>query len=662
MTRQASTALVFSQSPLAGPPHLVFGLSELSGQASSDLIFSRPPVGNPAELLFGDDDQSVPRTDASIAMRAMLPTLSATARIALGFAVTARAVLPPLQARVPVRYASDTARPTVGKIATAWQASAGVQVGQTHRWQNAQKRNVPVQTVWQNASSLPAQVSATWLDADRSRRVATRSSWQDADKLHQATQARFQEALRNVRVSTAAHWQDADKLRQSTQARFEDALRDRRTSTSAHWQNARSAQRGIKDSAQRSVPVYTSVGTRWQDAMRPPPGVRIAPPVIVERCYLPDTALLFSAPWPASSGLLFICERHSGGGGGPVLPPGTTVVIPVLRTYMIFNSSTLRRVEGNIALQANSMSMSLDADSWTWGFSASLHSSARASLEPAGSGAPVVVEATLNGVPYQFIVESISRSRSFGKEDLQIRGRGKTALLDAPYAPALNFGNASARTAQQLMADVLQLNGVPLDWSVNWTLEDWLVPSGVFSQQGSYIAALNAIANAAGGYVQPHPSLQSLSVLSRYPAKPWEWGAVTPDYELPSAVTTQEGIEWIEKPRYNRVFVSGQQTGVLGQVTRAGTAGDLLAPMVTDALITTAAAARQRGISVLANTGRQAMVSLRLPVLAETGIIPPGKFVRYTDAGTTRMGLTRGVNVDSTFPDLWQTVGVETHV
>ena len=44
---------------------------------------------------------------------------------------------------------------------------------------------------------------------------------------------------------------------------------------------------------------------------------------------------------------------------------------------------------------------------------------------------------------------------------------------------------------------------------------------------------------------------------------------------------------------------------MLAQVTRAGTAGDVLAPMVVDALITQAAAAGQRNIAVLADIGRQ---------------------------------------------------------
>jgi len=110
------------------------------------------------------------------------------------------------------------------------------------------------------------------------------------------------------------------------------------------------------------------------------------------------------------------------------------------------------------------------------------------------------------------------------------------------------------------------------------------------------------------------------------------------------------------------VFVSGVQQGVLGQVTRAGTAGDLLAPMITDALITHADAARQRGLSILSNTGRHANVTLKLPVLAETGIITPGKFVRYVDGATTRAGIVRSVGVEVAMPDIFQTLGIETHV
>ena len=130
---------------------------------------------------------------------------------------------------------------------------------------------------------------------------------------------------------------------------------------------------------------------------------------------------------------------------------------------------------------------------------------------------------------------------------------------------------------------------------------------------------------------------------------------------MPADAVARESLRWLEKPAYNRVFVQGQGQSVLGQVTRAGTAGDLLAPMVVDPLITTAAAARQRGLAVLADIGRQIEVGLRLPVLPEIGVIEPGAFVQYDDGGVERLGLVRSVSLDVGLPEVWQTLGVETH-
>jgi hypothetical protein len=83
--------------------------------------------------------------------------------------------------------------------------------------------------------------------------------------------------------------------------------------------------------------------------------------------------------------------------------------------------------------------------------------------------------------------------------------------------------------------------------------------------------------------------------------------------------------------------------------------------MVTDALITHADAARQRGLAVLSDTGTQAHISLRLPVLDETGVIPPGALVRYVDGATTHLGLVRGTSLEWGAPKLRQTLTVETH-
>jgi hypothetical protein len=304
--------------------------------------------------------------------------------------------------------------------------------------------------------------------------------------------------------------------------------------------------------------------------------------------------------------------------------------------------------------------MSLDVDSWTWTLNVSVPGYAMPLVEPV-DGEPVEVDLLVNGAHYRFFIEGISRDRTFGKSALTLTGRGKTASLDAPYAPTMTFTNTSARTAQQLIADILTDNGVPMDWDVTWNPVDWTVPANVFSFTGTYIGAINTVAAAAGAYVQPHPTDQALSVLLRYPVVPSLWPTTTPDFELPADVAQRESISWENKAAYNKVYVSGQQQGVSVGVTVDGTDGSLPADNITDALITTVAAAQQRAIPVLANTGRIATVGLRLPVLPATGIIPPGKLVKYVDGGVTRYGLTRGVSVEIGNPAIWQTISLEVH-
>ena len=94
----------------------------------------------------------------------------------------------------------------------------------------------------------------------------------------------------------------------------------------------------------------------------------------------------------------------------------------------------------------------------------------------------------------------------------------------------------------------------------------------------------------------------------------------------------------------------------------AGTAGDQLAPQVTHPLITAAAAWRQRGRAELADVGKQERIRISLPVLAETGVITPGQFVRYrTSAQNTTTGIVRGTAIDWQRPRLRQTLEIEAH-
>ena len=618
------------------------------------LIFSRPPLTTlPVALVFGEDED--PNRPATVVTaEATLPAMSGVANFYLTRTVTAAAVFPAMTGTADLTYFTDTDRPLANAVKTKWQEGVFQESGVITRFQDGTQIKVGVTETFSDGVAVKASKTIPWQDGVRINRSIV-AKWQEGLKTGRSSVFRWQEGV-VVRRSAANRFQDGLRLGRAAGFKYQDGIPVRNWAA-ARFQEGALLSRGFISTAGYGVDAERHLLTKFQDAMRPPPGKwpgRPIPPV--DLCYLPpagdDVALIFVEPAPATTELVFVCERH---------PTGGPIVVPVKRAYLVINTAYLTRVSDGTMIPTLNMSMSLDVDSWTWSFSAGLPRAALSAIEPV-DGAPVEVEAMVNGVPYRFLIESISSDRTFGQASLKVGGRGKTALLDTPYAMVQTFTNTEDRTAQQLMADVLTDNGVPLDWTVNWGITDWNVPAGVFSQTGSYMAALNAIAAAAGAYIQPDPSEQTINVFAKYPVAPWQWSGVTPDFVLPSSVTQRETIDWADKIQYNRIFVSGQQQGVLGDCTITDTAGDIIAPMVTDPLITEDPAARQRAIAELSSGGRVATVGIRLPVLELTGIIPPGKFIQYTDGGVSRFGISRGVSVDISMPTIWQTITVETHV
>jgi len=597
---------------------------------------------------------------AELTLSGSLPPLTVTVSIGAAVEVTLAGTLPPLTLVSEVEYNSDTARPLVGQTSHPHQIANKTELG----WEHITQDNLPYNAAWQAQHQTAAILSnltqakhQAGLKLDNPPLTAPHTEAMKPGNW--GVQAPHQESLRDRRISLQSSFQEGIDRRASTYSPFQEMLRDRRGRLQSSFQSATQVVRRYSSPHQTANAFHKAWQAFYQEAMRPPAGIEtivVPPEPPIDPCYIPSGNLVFEANASSNTNLLFFCETNPG------RPPTTTIVVPIRSVYVVINDVWLRRVSGNVMLPTVSLSLSIDADSWTWGFSASLPASALDALQPTSTG-PVELEANINGNLYRVLAEKIGRDRSFGNSTIRVTGRGKTALLSAPYAPVLTFANAQQRTAQQLMADVLTFNNVPLGWSVDWQLDDWLVPADAFNVRGTYIDGLTAIAGAAGAYLKPDPVAQSVSVLLRYPVAPWDWASeVTPEYSLPSSVTVQEGIEWLDKPDYNRVFVSGTSQGVLGQVTREGTAGDLPAQMVTDPLITAAAAARQRGLSILADTGKQAMVRLRLPVLNSTGVIDPGRFVQYSDGVTSRLGIVRSTNVDVSWPDVWQTLELETHL
>lgn len=625
-------------------------------------------MSNPGDLILAATLPELSFTaraipNANAALQSVLPALTFMAQAVTRTDAALVGNFPPLAMLAEARYQSYAVRPITGQSSTRWQHAS--------RHSNGAEDRREATSHLHEASRARWQIAGPWVVGVESRRTSTRvraplarQTWHqgaapvqsgaalghaDAIRLRTARRTAFDEALR-------AEW-----LKWAI--RHQDGWRDRRFVAASTFQEAQRYPRHFHAEGIRSA-VYLRRwwGALWQVAMRPRPGrhptLPFVPPV-PPPCYAPNGHLLFAEDAATDGDLLFVCEHYD-------QPQAGSVPVPIRRVYFVINEVTLTRWPDGTPVPVLGLSLSLDADSWAWGFEATLPLVAESLVVPEnidGQGAgPVELIATVNGTAFHVLAENLSRERAFGDASIRLSGRGRSAVLAAPYAPVIAFANTEPRSAQQLMEDVLTFNGIPLGWTVDWALTDWLVPTGVFAKQGTWIEALTTIVGAAGGYLLPHPSEKILRVRHRYPVVPWDWWTdVTPDFVLPVDTVARESLRWIDKPAYNRVFVAGQETGVLGQVTRTGTAGDVLAPMVVDALITQAAAARQRGIAVLADTGRQIEVTLRLPVLPETGIIEPGAFISYQDGGVARLGLVRSTRIDAGLPEVWQTLGVQSY-
>lgn len=533
---------------------------------------------------------------------------------------------------------------TAGSVAGTCRAS----------WGSAGSVGRATRATWGAAAGVGRPLSAPWQATTPARPASVRAPWQPTTPTAGSTRAPWQAARAVPAATLRAPWGLGLGRHLAVTSAWGPAAGQRR-GVRAPWGPARSVQHQMTVPMGQSRPALCLVRAPWGPAT-PVWGLGTAaddlvPPVppLPHRCYIPrpgdQTELRFDDGLPAPAWrarLRFVC-RHA-----------ALIRVPVREVYMVFNSVSLARADGT-PVPCTSLRLSLDVDSWAWGFSAAVPPAALSLVEPTGPGLPIELIATVNGTPVRVLVESIQSERSWGGHSLRIAGRGKSARLDAPYAAVTAYGEAALRTSQQLLNELL-----PVGWTADWQITPWLVPGGTWSHMGTTITAAQAIAGAAGAYLQPHDTDSVLRVLPRWPVAPWAWGGITPEIQLPASVATREALAWVDLPEYDGVIVSGTTTsGLQRLVKRTGTAGTKLAQAINDPLITHDDAARQRGLAALARTGRWLDVSLRLPVLPATGLIRPGRFVRYVDGAVTRLGITRALEVDAEMPEVWQSIRLD---
>lgn len=541
--------------------------------------------------------------------------------------------------------ASEPGMQVSGAVASRWQAMGQAASAVAAGHADGAPRANAIASGWQDLAHRSAAVRPAWTDADR-RQAALRSRWGELLRQRAAVRSGWVDLV-PTRNAARSHWQRGILLQRAALDHCQRGIRIG-AAWADHWQVCEVVQLGTVLHWQRGVGTAVSVRSWWQRGMRPLPGYWL-PPVDPGSIPLTEHDLVFCGWQSGATDIIFGDDACAYG-----------IRVPIRDTYIVQNDVTLKLLDGT-PLSATALSISIDADSWTFGWSGTITGSELALVTPPGLGSPIELEAKINGQAFRLLAESLQRDRSFPASRIRISGRGIAAALADPYNPIVTRSNATAMTAQQLADAALTVSGVGIGWTIDWQLADWLVPIGAWNHTGTMIEAVGRIAAAAGGYITAAAATQDITIRHRWPVLPWDLATTVPDIILPAAAVQQEGIAWTERPDYNGVWVSGESQGVLAHVRRTGTIGDVLAQMVTDPLITHDDAARQRGTAILAETGRSATMTLSLQVLPETGVMQVGQIVRFEDGAEVRTGIVRSVSVAYQHPRLRQTIEVECH-
>lgn len=350
-------------------------------------------------------------------------------------------------------------------------------------------------------------------------------------------------------------------------------------------------------------------------------------------------------------------------GGTPITPSqgGALYRIRPRGVYLSAPAWDLRDARDDTVLPCSKVTIGTDAESTFWTIRAEGGGGALYAQLLAGEQ-PARVRFTAEGQTWEFIVDTLARAREFDGVTTSFVGRSLAALAAGPFQASSNWTNEADTVASQICASALRDTGVLLDWRV----DDWAVPEGVFSATGTPLQVVKLFADAVGAIVRSHPWLPILEVLPRYPTLPNQWRTGGVDLDLALDAVLSEQLERVESAEYDGVYLSGQQSGIIGFVRLQGTSGAKTHPYLSDALLCDVPALQQRAQAILgASTGGRVNVPMSIPVLygaGEPGVLNLNQLVRVQDPAGVWYGLLRSVSASFAHGSSQQQVSLERHL
>ncbi|MBL4798094.1 MAG: hypothetical protein JKY50_11815, partial [Oleispira sp.] len=316
-----------------------------------------------------------------------------------------------------------------------------------------------------------------------------------------------------------------------------------------------------------------------------------------------------------------------------VVVPGEVPAANQKDVYIIMNNVNVFALPGNEPLAFADIKIDLDWESYSWKLSADVLNQQSIDLIKPDANGNKEVAVEINGHRWVFFVPSWSRSRSISENALNkrysITGYSRTQYLGLPYAPK-RTRSIGTTTAVQAATDELVGTGFSLVWDVA-KLPDWVMPNSIFSyQELAALPVIKKLATTAGAIVQPAMATDELTIQPRYKVAPWDLAGADVDRVIHENQILNEGGVLISNAKINAVFVSGESEGVGLNVSRQGTAGDVLGADVVEAWLSAVEANTNRGRAEIAASGDRINHSLELAIPesdAQPGLLLPGMIV-----------------------------------
>ena len=317
------------------------------------------------------------------------------------------------------------------------------------------------------------------------------------------------------------------------------------------------------------------------------------------------------------------------------------IIIPNLRSYIVHNVITA--TIGGIAVDPLGFNIKTDMDSYCWSGGVSISPDDHAKIKhklDVDIGLEPMVNVAINDLSFSIIAENQSRTRKFGNQTHSLDGRSITARLGADYATANDRLFDQANYASQIVNE--QLASLP--FIANFEIDDWLIPASTYAiSNKTPMAVIADIAEAAGGFVESHPTDATMSIKKRWKINAWELATATPDVTIPADVIKSATDKTVKNTRYNTILLVGN---VGHEVYRATQGRDVAAPTLSNALFTAREVTVPKGSAVLSDSGTHSIQTLDLIFDDSIPLAQLGQIWQINDTDGAWRGVITGVELD----------------